>query len=341
MPLQKRTSRAVRDDSSADPPSDTEEQGRLNDDLLRQVDPTLLNQPVDLRQGDSKLKQLVGQLQVLKKSLKDTLILLHNVTSEFVETLAEEHRDEGYDEHKYLEVLLENSTFQQLDAEFKVVLDRVQENEIRTATISDLRQRIVQGHQITNIYETYQKKADRSLEEYQSTSIRDKLVKNKDYADFISLVWEQFTDGASVPNIKKFLPREDSNGAGAQAGAGGKDSDDEVEITAQKEDFRCPLTASYLEDAYTSTVCPHSFSGYAIKEYIQSNHGNVECPIGGCSKRLKLDTVERDQGLQRRVEGHLRRIKEGRSQNSGPGATQGAAGDGRTYVEMEDSSDDE
>jgi len=37
-------------------------------------------------------------------------------------------------------------------------------------------------------------------------------------------------------------------------GAAGSDSDDEVEIGAQSTDFRCPLTASILEDPFTSYV---------------------------------------------------------------------------------------
>ena len=98
-------------------------------------------------------------------------------------------------------------------------------------------------------------------------------------------------------------------------------------------------------------LCPHSFSGEAIKDYIrsQSRTGTVECPVAGCHKRLDLSKIERDEGLARRVEAHLRRVESGLAtqpnhngngggENGGGGAN-GATG-GRTYVEMSDSDDD-
>ncbi|GAA6019039.1 hypothetical protein JCM11491_002498 [Sporobolomyces phaffii] len=348
MPSFKRRA-AVRDDSSEEPESsDNEEQGRVNDSLLAKVDRDYLNQPIDLKQGDTKLKQLVSQFNQLTKRMRDAVNLLHNVAAEFVESLAEEFRDQDFQEDKYIQYLRDNPSMQLLDQEFRIVLEKMKETSIRTAVISDIRQRIVQGHQITNLYETYQVRADKALEEYQSLSEREKFIKDKDYNDFVTLVWESFTDGASMPNIKKFLPRDASaNGGGGAEGA--DDSDEELEIGAQSTDFRCPLTASILEDPYTSSVCPHSYSGEAIKEYIRTNSGQVACPVAGCSKKLTLATVERDDGLNRRVEGHLKRVKEGRTQSAtqaggaggGGGADgAGAAGAGRTYVEMDDSDDE-
>jgi hypothetical protein len=61
---------------------------------------------------------------------------------------------------------------------------------------------------------------------------------------------------------------------------------------------------------------------------------------------LNLVKVERDEGLKRRVEGHLKRLKEGRTASGtlgGGGASSaggGTAGGGRTYVEMEDSDEE-
>ncbi|GAA5892242.1 SUMO ligase MMS21 [Sporobolomyces salmoneus] len=341
----------VRDSSSEASESDNEEQGRLNDSLLQKVNPEYLNQPIDAKQGDLKLKLLCSQFEQTKKQLEEARALLHNVASDFTESLAEEVlREEEFDEDKYIGFLLENETMKALDREFRTILDRIQETSIRSQIISDIRQRLVQGHPMTNMFETYQTRADKALADYETKSQRERFVKHKDYLDFISLIWENFSGGTAVPNIKKFLPREAAaNGAGengadggAAAGSGGEDSDEELEIGAQSTDFRCPLTAAILEDPYTSTLCPHSFSGEAIKSYIAQSRGSVVCPVAGCHQKLDLGKIERDEGLKRRVEAHLRRVQSGATQlgaTNGEGGGGGATG-GRTYVEMSDSEED-
>jgi len=119
MPSLKRGSRVARSSSSSggeeeevysSSDSDNEEQIRLNDSLLNKVDQTYLNQPIDLKQGDTRLKVLIGNLKVLNDNLKDTIGLLHNVGSEFAESLVEEIPKEwnDFDEDKYIQFLLDN-----------------------------------------------------------------------------------------------------------------------------------------------------------------------------------------------------------------------------------------
>ena len=60
--------------------------------------------------------------------------------------------------------------------------------------------------------------------------------------------------------------------------------------------------------------------------------------MAGCKKRLNLGVVQRDDGLRGRTEAHVRRVKEGRGNATQGG---GAASKGRTYVEMEDSDDED
>lgn len=81
-----------------------------------------------------------------------------------------------------------------------------------------------------------------------------------------------------------------------------------------------------------STVCPHAFSGDAIKELLKQNHGSIDCPQSGCHKRLTMSTMKPDEGLARRVAAYNRRVKEGRTQTG----TQA-----KTYQRMDLDSDDE
>jgi hypothetical protein len=81
-------------------------------------------------------------------------------------------------------------------------------------------------------------------------------LKDKEYVDFMTLIWENFASGRPMPNMKKFLPMSggEQNGNGAQGGGNGEDSDSDVEMGAQSTDFRCPLSATILQDPYTSSV---------------------------------------------------------------------------------------
>lgn len=80
------------------------------------------------------------------------------------------------------------------------------------------------------------------------------------------------------------------------------------------------------------TVCPHAFSGRAIRELIQQEQGRLRCPVAGCSQTLTMDNIERDEQLARRVAAHVKRQKEGRTQTG----TQA-----RTYTRMDLSESEE
>ncbi|GAA5994344.1 NSE2 family E3 SUMO-protein ligase [Rhodotorula paludigena] len=320
--LDKRSKKKQRvDDSSGDDEPGT--QGARNDALLAKVDPEYLNKPIDIKQGEAKTRALVASLGTVKKKLGESIKTLIDIAGEMAETLSEEHRDEDYHEDAKLAALKNDKIMSQLDRDFRAALDREAELEIRMTTASDLRMRIAQGHQMTNVHRWYEDKAKDKLEEYTSKTPRQRYENNVLFERYRTLVWESYTDGRGVPNIKKFLPREE----------GDDESDDEdFEFGAQTHNFQCPITLSTLEDPYSSSLCPHSFSGDAIKELIKSSGGRSPCPVSGCDKSLTLGTVHADEGLRRRVAAHVRRVKEGRA----PGATQG-----RTFEQMDLDSEDE
>jgi len=114
MPSLKRKSRAAieseesegeRSDASN---SSSQSQGQTNDNLLAKVEPIYLNNPIDLRQGDQKLKVLVGSFNVLSRELKNAASVLHNVASQLAESLSEDMKDQEFDEDEWLKVLKEN-----------------------------------------------------------------------------------------------------------------------------------------------------------------------------------------------------------------------------------------
>ena len=114
MPSLKRKSRAaIESEESEGERSDasqtsSQSQGQTNDNLLAKVEPIYLNNPIDLRQGDQKLKVLVGSFNVLSRELKNAASVLHNVASQLAESSSEDMKDQEFDEDEWLKVLKEN-----------------------------------------------------------------------------------------------------------------------------------------------------------------------------------------------------------------------------------------
>lgn len=88
-----------RGDNSAAPATDR---------LLVKVDPEYLNTPIDVRQGDAKIRAIYGNLVSFEKTVRDAENILSDVAAEMAEMLGEQHRDEEYNENVVFERLQAN-----------------------------------------------------------------------------------------------------------------------------------------------------------------------------------------------------------------------------------------
>lgn len=76
--------------------------------LLAKVDPEYLNTPIDLRQGDAKIRALYGHLKSLQKEVREAETLLSDVAAEMADMLGQENRDEEYNEDAVFDRLKAN-----------------------------------------------------------------------------------------------------------------------------------------------------------------------------------------------------------------------------------------
>jgi hypothetical protein len=85
------------------------------------------------------------------------------------------------------------------------------------------------------------------------------------------------------------------------------------------QEYKCPLMMTTLKDPMTSqvsffllalassdrvgssSVCNHSFSGAAIKEFFKNTRGAQKCPASGCSKAFTLAQCAPNPDLARKV----------------------------------------
>ena len=58
-----------------------------------------------------------------------------------------------------------------------------------------------------------------------------------------------------------------------------------------------------------STICKHSFSADAIRDYFKNSLGReMKCPASGCNKRFRLSDCQTDNALAKKIKNHKRRV---------------------------------
>ncbi|KAK8044981.1 hypothetical protein PG993_005005 [Apiospora rasikravindrae] len=142
--------------------------------------------------------------------------------------------------------------------------------------------------------------------EYNSKSMYQKYGMNNDYVHFKKL-WHDAMHSKEekpppVPDATKWF----SQGGGDEA----EDSDEDLIVAGEVQDYRCPLSMIVMKEPYTSTLCKHSFEKAAILEYLPKNGTAKQCPLAGCDKDLRKSDLYLDDLL-------VRRIKRATAQESG------------------------
>ncbi|KAM0746330.1 hypothetical protein T439DRAFT_384080 [Meredithblackwellia eburnea MCA 4105] len=283
------------------------------------VDQRYLNQPVEPKLGDAKIKSIIAELRLLKKELEKSLEVMTEAATEIAESLST-----GEEVDVDQDLPEDGPQIKQLDREFKLLLDKIQEIDIRSEVLVDIKNQLAQEEEVRDIFNTYDESSKKALKTYTDSTSRHKYLNSKPYEGFRTGIWEALY-GGRVPNLKKMIPAEEGDP---------EESDDEIEIGAQQNDFKCPITLVILRKAMSSEKCKHSFSHDAIKELL-INKPPQSCPITGCSAKLAWSDMFEDTALQRRVEQFKRKTEEGAGRRGKSGAKSATQ-----YATIEDSDDE-
>lgn len=78
-----------------------------------------------------------------------------------------------------------------------------------------------------------------------------------------------------------------------------------------------------IDEPYTARVCNHSFSK-AVIEMVKDrrNNGQIECPVAGCNKYIKMADLFLDKRLKKRIERYLELEQEQAQEETGGEFTQ-------------------
>ncbi|KAL8290172.1 hypothetical protein RQP46_003111 [Phenoliferia psychrophenolica] len=278
------------------------------------VQPQYLNQPIDPVTGAAKMKTIHTEMRTLATDLAKSLDVLSEAAQDVAETLAK--HDEDLEDGVIPPDLPEIA---KLDSEYRLVLDKIKEVNVRAEILYDLRQKLNQHQEITNILGAYKEASQVELDKYATQTSRQKYLDDKRYKGFREAIWESL-HGQPIPNLKKMIP--------AEAGDD-EDSDDEIEVGPQKQDFKCPLLLSIMKDPMTSSACDHHYSKAGILDYLK-DQAEKECPVTGCHAKISLETVKEDHNLKMRIDAHLR------AEGGGGGARRGGTQVHQQIIESDD-----
>ncbi|KDQ25993.1 hypothetical protein PLEOSDRAFT_1078328 [Pleurotus ostreatus PC15] len=168
------------------------------------------------------------------------------------------------------------------------IVDVGAEMKANEQVLDSIYQDLARGEAINEAVNRYTAGIHSSLMEYEQKTTRQKYVKNPQYIQFKQSIW-----------VRRFIPPNDGDDS--------DDDDDEIEVGGVTQDFKCPLSLMPLQDPWTSSVCGHSFSGDAIRDYFRGNHGAKKCPAAGCNRSFTLAQCKADADLAKKVKGVLRR----------------------------------
>ncbi|KAJ6512173.1 hypothetical protein C8R47DRAFT_1034185 [Mycena vitilis] len=195
---------------------------------------------------------------------------------------------------------------EELDRVMKGLLDVQSLMTGHSKVLSDIIQSVARGDDITDANARYLSLVDDMNAEYDKKTTRQKYLKNEQYIAFTEAIYEVDHSGA-MPPMTDFIPREEGDES---------DDDDDVVMGGVTQEYKCPLMMTVLKDPYTSSVCNHSFSGDAIKDYFKNARGQQKCPASGCSKKFLLSDCKPNPELARKIKAWDKRQKRAQAQDS-------------------------
>ncbi|KAK9712161.1 hypothetical protein K7432_007341 [Basidiobolus ranarum] len=188
-----------------------------------------------------------------------------------------------------------NSDTQPLDEGVKRVIDVEAQLKLQQRLLNDIKMRISRGEQIPNLVQHFKNEYRNVLQKWNSRSEDVRYLRNENYLEFKSKVWEVNHPNDPMP------PLVDD----------GEQDEDLMVMSTSTVTLKCPITTTYLEDPVTSQVCKHSFSKEAIVGHIrQSRTVAASCPVSGCSKYIKISDLKPNKSLARRVKQWLQSQEE-------------------------------
>lgn len=255
---------------------------KMLEDSVRDINDNYAERKDELKSRQAKRREKGGggggdeDANEQERALKATVLKLREVVPELTESSEEAVRD-------------------LIDWQVEVEDEKKALREIQALLEDEARQAKVHAEQAGPDEDLFEVKGPRHFfnevreaqtEEYYSKSMYQKYGMNNDYIHFKKLwhdaVHSREEQPPPVPDARRWFDQQGEDEAG--------DSDEDLIVAGEVQDYRCPLSMVIMKEPYTSKLCKHSFEKSAILEYLPKNGTSKECPVAGCDKVTNLPT---------------------------------------------------
>lgn len=174
-----------------------------------------------------------------------------------------------------------------------------------------------------------------AADRYTAQSLTTRYASHNTYVDFRKIVHDALHPDQNIPlpHANTWFAAEEGREApapGDTSRTGEDDDGEDIAIARVTLSTKCPLTLVQLVDPVTSKVCKHSFERFAISEMIKTQRppprargqpapqwtASVECPVGGCDKRIREQDLEVDAVVVRQIK-RVQRAREREEEEEG------------------------
>ncbi|KAI9297360.1 hypothetical protein K502DRAFT_357222 [Neoconidiobolus thromboides FSU 785] len=228
----------------------------------------------------NKLYQIEKGIKEVEECINKTIPLFQEIGIDMEESGAREEVKQI--EKDFLEILKQQHLVQiyqnQLNISKKIIKDS--EGEALQSSLLD----------------AFTAQVENETFEYESLSTRKKYSHNENYLQFKQNIYSVLHKDSVLPDVAKEL-------------SGSSEEDDEVLISSQKENLKCPITTNWLENPVTNKPCQHTYSRNAILGYVKKK-AKAKCPVAGCNKLVVASTLISNKLLADKVERMKNRERE-------------------------------
>ncbi|OBZ71434.1 E3 SUMO-protein ligase nse2 [Grifola frondosa] len=188
----------------------------------------------------------------------------------------------------------------EIDHIMRELIDTENEFAAHQRTLEGINQRLVEREEISGIIDVYEEMSNRNWKNIRARQPDRNMPRMIcTYSSDKQSSFEVQNPNVAMPPVTDFIPHEDGDDS---------DDDDDVQVGGVTQDYKCPLTLTTLIDPLTSSVCGHSFSAGAIREFLGPNkNSKKKCPASGCNQYLNIGDLHPDKELARRARDAARR----------------------------------
>ncbi|KAK9466589.1 zinc-finger of the MIZ type in Nse subunit-domain-containing protein [Lipomyces arxii] len=135
-----------------------------------------------------------------------------------------------------------------------------------------------------------------------------KYDKNNFFLDYKRTVWDaKYGDTDEMPQVEQWFDATGKAKSNTMIhDSQGGNEDDDLVVAQVKQSLKCPISLKLYVDPVTSEICHHSYSKDAIMAMFVHKMV-IDCPVGGCSRKLRKTDLVPDNYLAGRVQRYIDR----------------------------------